>query len=349
MRLNPRRFTVKLSDGDIRRLRVFCTVTRCGGFAAAESELQMGLPSISRYIKDLEIRLGVRLCRRGRVGFQLTDEGRHVYAASLQLISDLKRFETNMRSIHSGLVGTLNIGVIDTLITDRNLPLPEILKDYKRKHPHVEFNIETKTTNIIEQSVIDGALDAGLVIGAADDLVVGRRHMPQLDYKLLYQEQQNLYCSEEHPLFHENPATLSPEEVAKYDYAGYSFLQETDRSGPTRLLTRTASVDSVEAMATLISSGCFLARLPDHYVQSVWRLRNFKAILPEFFAVSTNIELITRHGTSAPLVLALLDFVENLDTLPEQNGRDAPVRPDHRMDTTRQADHDGLALLPGHG
>ena len=49
MRLNPRRFTVKLSDGDLRRLRVFCTVTRCGGFAAAESELQMGLPSISRY------------------------------------------------------------------------------------------------------------------------------------------------------------------------------------------------------------------------------------------------------------------------------------------------------------
>ena len=64
MRHSPRRFSVKLSDGDLRRLRVFCAVTRCGGFAAAESELQMGLPSISRVIKDVEIRLGVRLCRR---------------------------------------------------------------------------------------------------------------------------------------------------------------------------------------------------------------------------------------------------------------------------------------------
>ena len=165
MRLNPRRFAVKVSDGDIRRLRVFCTVTRCGGFAAAESELQMGLPSISRYIKDLEIRLGVRLCRRGRVGFELTDEGRHVYSASLQLLADLKRFESSMRHIHSGLTGTLSVGVIDTLITDPNLPLPRILQGYKRKHPNVEFNIETKTTNTIEQSVIDGALDAGIVIG----------------------------------------------------------------------------------------------------------------------------------------------------------------------------------------
>jgi DNA-binding transcriptional LysR family regulator len=343
MRLNPRRFTVKLSDGDIRRLRVFCTVTRCGGFAAAESELQMGLPSISRYIKDLEIRLGVRLCRRGRVGFQLTDEGRQVYAASLQLLADLKRFESSMRSIHSGLAGTLNIGVIDTLITDPNLPLPEILKDYKRKHPQVEFNIETKTTNTIEQSVIEGGLDAGLVIGPVVSIgagqVIGRRHINQLDYKLLYQERLNLYCSEEHPLFHADMATLAPEDVQKYDYAGYSFLEEPDRTGPTRLLTRTASVDSVEAMATLISSGCFLAMLPDHYVQSVWRLRNFKAILPDYFSISTNIELITRHGTAAPLVLALLDFVDNLGTAPlvlPDTGNGAP--PLGRIDGGRGLD-----------
>lgn len=319
MRLNPRRFAVKLSDGDIRRLRVFCTVTRCGGFAAAESELQMGLPSISRYIKDLEIRLGVRLCRRGRVGFELTDEGRHVHAASLQLLADLKRFESSMRHIHSGLSGTLNIGVIDTLITDPNLPLPRILQSYKRKHPNVEFNIETKTTNTIEQSVIDGALDAGLVIGpvAATGAgeVIGRRHINQLDYKFLYQERLNLYCSQEHPLFHQDLDSIPLEEVAKHDYAGYQFLEEPDRAGPTRVLTKTASVDSVEAMATLVSSGCFLAMLPDHYVRSVWRLRHCKPILPAHFAISTHIELITRHATSAPLVLAFLDFVDNLDQL----------------------------------
>src|ERR1700726_1789825 len=110
MRLNPRRFAIKMSDGDIRRLRVFCTVTRCGGFAAAESELQMGLPSISRYITSLEIRLGVRLCRRGRSGFALTEQGRKVYASSLRLIADIERFEGDVRSLHAELTGTLNLG-----------------------------------------------------------------------------------------------------------------------------------------------------------------------------------------------------------------------------------------------
>jgi DNA-binding transcriptional LysR family regulator len=275
MRLNPRRFAVKLSDGDIRRLRVFCTVTRCGGFAAAESELQMGLPSISRYIKDLEIRLGVRLCRRGRVGFELTDEGRHVYSASLQLLADLKRFESSMRHIHSGLTGTLNVGVIDTLITDPNLPLPRILQSYKRKHPNVEFNIETKTTNTIEQSVIDGTLDAGLVIGpvAATGAgeVIGRRHINQLDYKLLYQERLNLYCSQEHPLFHEDLDSIPLEEVAKHDYAGYQFLEEPDRAGPTRVLTKTGSLRAL---------GLAAASLQAHPARALCHLDAYRAHYP---------------------------------------------------------------------
>jgi hypothetical protein len=38
-------------------------------------------------------------------------------------------------------------------------------------------------------------------------------------------------------------------------------------------------------MAALISSGCFYALLPDHFVHSVWRLKNFKAIPPEVFSV----------------------------------------------------------------
>ncbi len=304
MRLNRRRFAVKIGDPDIRLLRVFCIVARCGGFAAAESELQLGLPSISRYIKDLEIRLGVRLCQRGRVGFALTDEGRQIYAASLRLIADLKRFETEVLSIHSALAGTLSIGIIDAVISDRNLPLPHILKEYKLKHPRVELHVQTKTANAVEQFVIDGSLEAGVIFG--------RRHIQQLDYRRLYQERQSLYCAEGHPLYHRDAASLTVEEVSGYDYAGFSFLDEGDRATLEGLMMKTAVVDSIEAMATLVASGCFLALLPDHYVQSLWRLKSFKPVLPEFFSCSSDIELVTRRGSSSPLVHALLDVFDEL-------------------------------------
>jgi DNA-binding transcriptional LysR family regulator len=312
MRPSPRSFTGKISDGDLRLLRVFCTVTRCGGFAAAESELQLGLPSISRYIKDLETRLGVRLCRRGRVGFSLTDQGRQVYSSSLQLIADLDRFEADIRSIHSDLAGTLNLGIIDTLITDKSVQLPEIIKAYKKKHPYVSLSITTTTSNIIEQSVLDGTMHGGLVIG--------RRHINQLDYRLLHAELTNLYCSEDHPLYHKPAASIRLEDIAKYDYVGYSFMDESDRSKMGVLLNKTASVDCMEAVAILVSSGCFVGSLPEHFVQSLWRLKKFKVILPEVFSFLVDIELITRRGTASPLILAFLDLIDEMTATSRASG-----------------------------
>ena len=58
----------QISDTDIRLLRVFRSVVECGGMAAAELELNISTSTISRHIKDLETRLGLTLCRRGRGG-----------------------------------------------------------------------------------------------------------------------------------------------------------------------------------------------------------------------------------------------------------------------------------------
>lgn len=300
-------FTGKISDGDIRLLRVFCTVVRCGGFAAAESELQLGLPSISRYVKDLETRLGVRLCQRGRTGFSLTDEGRQVYASSLQLISHIEQFEANIRGIHTDMRGTLEIGLIDALLSDPNLNLPEILASFKQSYPLVDLSITTATSNIVEQSVLDGSVHVGLVIG--------RRHVNQLDYRLLYREPSNLYCSEKHPLYNKPHVTL--DEALKYEFAGYTFLSDCERFH-LHEFPRTASVDTMEAVGMLICSGNFLGSLPDHYVESHWRLQKFKPILPEVFGYSTDIEFITRRNATTPLVMAILDIIDKqrITTLP---------------------------------
>ena len=47
-----------LSDIDIRLVRIFMSVTECGGFAASELELNIGRSTISKHISDLELRVG---------------------------------------------------------------------------------------------------------------------------------------------------------------------------------------------------------------------------------------------------------------------------------------------------
>ena len=65
----------QVSDFDIRLLRIFRSVVECGGFSAAETVLGIGRSAISQQMSDLEQRLGLRLCQRGRAGFSLTEVG----------------------------------------------------------------------------------------------------------------------------------------------------------------------------------------------------------------------------------------------------------------------------------
>ncbi len=46
-----------VSDLDLRLLRIFACVVRCGGFSAAQGELGMGQSTISTHIASLETRL----------------------------------------------------------------------------------------------------------------------------------------------------------------------------------------------------------------------------------------------------------------------------------------------------
>ncbi len=63
------RAPLALSGLDFKLLKVFKAVVEAGGFSAAQNELNVGLAAISKQISDLEIRIGMRLCTRGREGF----------------------------------------------------------------------------------------------------------------------------------------------------------------------------------------------------------------------------------------------------------------------------------------
>ena len=66
---------VNLTDVDLRMLRIFCSIVDAGGFTAAQVPLNTSLSRLSVLVRDLEVRLGYSLCKRGKSGFQLTEEG----------------------------------------------------------------------------------------------------------------------------------------------------------------------------------------------------------------------------------------------------------------------------------
>ena len=102
MQVNARAPLGQLADTDLRLLRVFKSVVDCGGMASAELELNIAMSTISRHVKDLETRLGLVLCRRGRGGFALTPEGQQVYAATEHLLAATEAFRGHLYDIQIG-------------------------------------------------------------------------------------------------------------------------------------------------------------------------------------------------------------------------------------------------------
>lgn len=126
----PKKFRGKITGSDVRLVKVFCTIVECGGFAAAEPVLQIGLPAISRCVSDLEIRTGVTVCRRGKAGFALTEQGLLLYDYGKKLLLDIERFEQEIFSLNAEVSGTLRLAVVDALITDKSFRLTEVINNF---------------------------------------------------------------------------------------------------------------------------------------------------------------------------------------------------------------------------
>src|ERR1041385_8225860 len=120
----------RVSDTDIKLLRVFMQVVEHGGFSAAQAELGISQASISTYMSDLEARLGVRLCQRGRSGFHLTPAGEQVYRAAIELFTAHDQFRSSVGFLREGLRGRLTVGLTDTVSTNLASPVHRALGSF---------------------------------------------------------------------------------------------------------------------------------------------------------------------------------------------------------------------------
>ncbi|MEH6628707.1 MAG: LysR family transcriptional regulator [Motiliproteus sp.] len=288
-------FKGQLGDVDLRLLRIFRKVVECGGFSAAEVELNISRAAISIAMSDLETRLGFRLCQRGRSGFSLTDEGSQVYDYTLQLLSSLEGFRTQVNALHAQLKGELNIGITDNLVTMPHMRITNALSQLKEQGPDVVINISMTPPNEIELGVLDGRLHIGIV----PDL----RPLSGLNYLPLYQEQSLLYCSHNHPLFGPAEGVLDPARVGEQDAVVPAYAQTPEIKALHQQLKACATATDREGIAFLILSGRYIGYLPDHFASSWVRDGRMRALLPDRYLYVTQFSAITRKGARANLVL----------------------------------------------
>ena len=290
MKVKSRAALGQLSDMDIRLLRVFKSVVECGGMAAAELELNIGTSTVSRHIKDLETRLGLTLCRRGRAGFAVTSEGQQIYTETLRLLAGVDAFRTSVDEIHKRMGGQLNIAVFDKTASNPEAHLGNAIASFTELAPEVNLHLHVAPLNAIERGVLDGQFQVGVI--------PGHRSSEALTYDELFSETMSLYCGANHPLFYTDAEQVPPdwEALRAHAFAGLGYHSPNMEISQQVRLPRKATAYDQESIATLILSGQYLGFLPDHYAQAFARTEQMRALRPELFRYDCQFFSIVRRS-----------------------------------------------------
>ncbi len=278
----------QLGDADLRLLRVFKSVVECGGMAAAELELNIAVSTISRHVKDLETRLGLVLCRRGRSGFALTPEGAQVYEAALDLLAATDTFRNRLHDIHQRLGGDLHVAVFEKTASNPRAQIAQALARFRTQVPRARLHVHVGPIGAIERGVIDGHYHLGII--------PEHRHSETLRYQALFDETMLLYAGQGHAWFEQPAAYLDWADLRGQALAALGYHSPNMALAHQHRLERSATASDQEAVATLVLSGQFVGFLPDHYAEAFVRHDKMHAIAPETLRYDCRFSAILRQS-----------------------------------------------------
>ena len=297
----PRPRHSALADVDLRLLRVFAEIVRCNGFSAAQSSLGMNQATISAHMRHLEERLGVRLCERGRSGFYMTEVGRHIHSAALDLFGSIERFQGSVGDVQGELSGRLTFGTVDAMVSNRALNLQAAIGDFARLAPKVHLDIDIATPQALSQGVLSGRYQ--LV------LMPAQPHLSPMRAVEVFSERQNLYCGRGHPLFSVSDADLTPVLLAQQAFAGRTYMQKAAICGVD--FRWSAMTAHMESTLMLLLSGSFVGFLPDHYAAPALQIQDLRAMAPDRYTFEDAFQIVFSRERPTRAVDLMVTAISN--------------------------------------
>jgi DNA-binding transcriptional LysR family regulator len=133
-----------------QEMRTFVGVVDSGSFVGAADALEMSKPAVSRYIGELESRLGVRLLQRTTRKLSLTKEGEVFYVRCKELLANVDEAEAEITS-HSGeAAGQLKLSVP---VAFGELHLAPLWARFMARHPKVTLDVtlSDRVADLVEE------------------------------------------------------------------------------------------------------------------------------------------------------------------------------------------------------
>ena len=131
-------------------MRTFVQVVDTGSFVGAAEPLDMSKAAVSRYVADLEARLGVGLLHRTTRRLSLTEDGEVFYLRCKELLGGLDAAEAEVTARSGDAVGQLRV---NAPVSFGILYLAPVWAAFKARHPQVSFDVtlSDRVVDIVEE------------------------------------------------------------------------------------------------------------------------------------------------------------------------------------------------------
>lgn len=150
---------------DIRHLEYFLEVARQGSFSRAAARLHVTQPSISKMIRVLEDELGVTLLHRNTKQVELTDAGEALREQAQRIVGLFQNLTTELDGVTHLRRGRLRLGMPPIAAST---VFPRALGEFNRAYPGIGLELYEYGSKKIEEAVLDGTLDVGVVCTPPD-------------------------------------------------------------------------------------------------------------------------------------------------------------------------------------
>jgi DNA-binding transcriptional LysR family regulator len=188
-----------------RRLQVFYTVARQLSFTKAAEQLFMTQPAVTFQVKQLEEHFNARLFERSHGKIALTPTGRVVMDYAGKILGLSEEMETRVGELTGTMSGPLLLGASTTIA---EFMLPQILGEFKARHPQVQAHMTVANSETIENRVADYSIDLGLIESPS--------HLPSLNTEVCCDDELVMICAPGHRLA--KCASVTPQQIIVEPY-----------------------------------------------------------------------------------------------------------------------------------
>jgi DNA-binding transcriptional LysR family regulator len=160
----------------IEQIEYAAAVARFGSFRRAAEELHISQPALSETVRKLEAELGVNILDRQRTGATVSAEGRELLPHLLNVIEAAQRLRSAADEQHESS-RTIRLGTVSAATSPL---LTATIRAFRDTHPTTQVDVVLLQQQLLHRSLLEGALELGLVNYLDGDEVTPELHTVEL-------------------------------------------------------------------------------------------------------------------------------------------------------------------------